>query len=114
MGSSSVVFTFGCYGRPMLPAMANSLKVLDIRLMPGERSEYAMPFDAVPNLSALRNLEDLYLQVTGGGNQLLDPFCTFTKLRCLQVRMILNSKEGALPHVCDLCLAPAAPLLQLL
>lgn len=71
--------------RPILPNMANALRVLEIRIMPLERADFAMPFQSLEMLSTLRNLEELIVQVTGASTNILEPFCNFPNLRILEV-----------------------------
>lgn len=66
--------------------MANNLRNLEVRLIPGEREEYALPFESVQVLTHLRTLEQLSVQVIGAGTNLLEPFCNFQNLQALEVR----------------------------
>jgi hypothetical protein len=72
--------------RPMLVSMAKNLQMLEVRLMPGERVEYAMPFESLQVLTPLWNLEVLSVELVGAGPNLLDPFCSLPNLRVLEVR----------------------------
>lgn len=92
--------------RPVIPKMANALRVLEIRIMPGERADFALPFEYLELLSPLRNLEELSVQVTGATN-ILEPFCTFPNLRILEVgpesSSLVQEHWAAGGSVCFVC-----------
>eukprot|EP00884_Botryococcus_braunii_P016210 jgi/Botrbrau1/3272/Bobra.174_1s0040.1 len=72
--------------RPKFMLMANTLKVLEVRLVPGERAEYALPFERLEVLTHLHNLEHLSVQLTTeAGANILEPFCSFQNLHVLEI-----------------------------